>query len=466
MTFSYIMNISQSRPTLNSTPNLTYSDVRRRSFGLIFASSCVAFVVGCGGGTSTSKSDNIPVAVTGSISGLTARGLVLQNGIETISVTPNATTFAFTTQVNRGASYAVTIHGQPSSQLCKINNGSGKAAADTITDVRITCLSPVVSTLAGTGTLGYINGPGNVAAFYYPHAIAVDSATGIVYVTDSYTVIRKIAPDGTVSAFSGNPNLHGQRDGPSGVALFNAPEGLATDKTGNLFVTDLGNNDIRKVSGDGTVNSLAGNSTPGAVNGSGAAASFSLPYGVAVDAFGNVFVADSQNNLVRKITAAGMVSTYAGTGQRGSANGPANSSTFNGPTGIVVDSAGNVYVADANNYLIRKIATSGIVTTVAGTGKQGFDNGPANSASFFYAGGIAMDHDGNLYVADSGNNLIRRIGTDGMVTAIAGTGQVGSTNGQGNVATFNGPNSLALDNAGNIYVTDFLNQTIRKITWK
>ena len=174
-------------------------------------------------------------------------------------------------------------------------------------------------------------------------------------------------------------------------------------------MADQINHMIREISPSGVVTTLAGNGHPGSGNGTGAAAYFFYPTGVAVDAAGNVYVADSYNNLIRKISQYGVVTTLAGSGQKGSAIGPGTTASFNSPTGVAVDIDGNVYVADLNNQMIRKVSASGYVTDLAGSGAIGSTNGVGPVASFNRPTAVAVDASGNVYVADAGNNLIRKI---------------------------------------------------------
>src|SRR6266850_5666867 len=211
-------------------------------------------------------------------------------------------------------------------------------------------------------------------------------------------------------------------------------------------------------------NSFAGNAFGG--NGSGSQAILNPPNGTAVDGAGNVYVADTYNYTVRKITPAGIVTTLAGVaGYGGSADGTGSDARFNFLNGIAVDSAGNVYVTDFSNT-IRKITPAGIVATLAGTpGVHGSADGTGSAAQFWQPWGIAVDSAGNVYVADHGNSTIRKITPAGVVTTIAGVaGAFGSADGTGSVARFNSPSGIALDTSGNLYVADTLNSTIRKIT--
>ncbi len=256
----------------------------------------------------------------------------------------------------------------------------------------------------------------------------------------------------------------GSANGSDTSAYFNEPSGLAVDASGNVYVADFGNNLIRKITPTGVVTTLAGSGTAGSTNATGIAASFNQPAGVAVDAAGNVYVADSGNSLIRKVTSAGIVTTLAGSGAAQYSDGTGVSASFYQPTGVAVDTSGNVYVADGGNNLIRKITSTGVVTTVAGGSSSGSINGTGTAALFFEPSGIAIDKSGNLFVADLGNYLIRKITPAGIVTTLAGRGVKGSVNGTGAAASFNGAGGLTVDASDNVYVADFGNNVIRKIT--
>jgi sugar lactone lactonase YvrE len=212
------------------------------------------------------------------------------------------------------------------------------------------------------------------------------------------------------------------------------------------------------------VMTLAGSGSPAFANGTGTAASFNMPHGVAVDTAGNVYVADLLNNRIRQISPGGVVSTLAGSGIIGSYNATGTNASFYYPQGVAVDTAGNVYVADADNNLIREITSGGVVSTLAGGGVPWATNGPGTTASFNVPEGVAVDTAGNVYVADYGNNLIREITSGGVVSTLAGGGSGTATNGTGTTASFSGPSGVAVDTAGNVYVADMGNNMIRKIT--
>ena len=334
----------------------------------------------------------------------------------------------------------------------------------------------LVSTLAGTpGVRGGADATGAAASFDAPQGIATDSA-GNVYVADQGTTIRKITPAGAVSTFAGMAGAAGSTDATGAAARFNFPIGVATDAAGNVYVADSGNFTVRKITPAGAVTTLAGTAPGlhggggGSVDGTGAAAYFGRPTGVATDSAGNVYVADEGGPTIRKITAAGVVTTIAGTvGVRGSTDATGTAAQFHDPKGVATDSAGNVYVGDTYNNTIRKITPAGAVTTLAGTaGAAGSTDATGAAARFGAPIGVAADSAGNVFVADTGNNTIRKITPAGLVTTLAGSvfvaGLGGSTDATGAAASFNGPAAAATDSAGNVYVADHGNSTIRKIT--
>jgi sugar lactone lactonase YvrE len=316
------------------------------------------------------------------------------------------------------------------------------------------------STFTGVDTTGGLD---TIASFNAPTGIAVDAA-GNIYVADyGNNEIRKITPDGIVTTIAGNGN-QGSINGPGNLATFNGPTSVTVDVQGNVYVADSNNDQIRKISAaDGTVSTLAGSDSTGLKNGVDTAAYFFSPNGVAADAQGNVYVADAGNNAIRMVIPTGLTTTIAGNINPGSANGPATTATFNNPAGLAVDASGNIYVADMLNNLIRKIS-NGNVSTLAGHDTAATINGPDTLAAFYFPNSVAVDKSGNVYVTEYVTDLIRKIAPDGTVSTFAGNGMSGQADSTGTAASFNGPSGVAVDVAGNLYIADTFNNVIRKIT--
>lgn len=317
-----------------------------------------------------------------------------------------------------------------------------------------------VTTFAGSGNWSNNNGPVATASFKDPYGIAI-AANGDVYVADSNNhKIRKIS-GGMVTDFAGSTGF-GSTDGPAATAKFYMPFGIAIDSSGNIIVADTHNNKIRKITPSGMVSTVAGTGVAGNSDGNASTATFNIPRGVAVDASDNIYVVDSFDHKIRKISPAGMVSTFAGSGSQGTTDGTGTAASFNTPLKIAIDASGNIFVTDYGNHKIRKISPTGVVTTFAGSGTQGNLDGSGTSAQFHLPAGICVDHLGNIYVADAGNNRIRKINPSGVVTTLAGT-DGGFLNGDASIAKFLMPTDVKVDAAGNIIVADTSNDRIRKI---
>ena len=318
--------------------------------------------------------------------------------------------------------------------------------------------SATVTTLAGAAAKGNVDAVGTAARFGYPLGIAVAPDGTLYVVDDENQTVRKITPLGAVTTVAGLAGSQGHADGPGPAARFYHPVGLALAATGTLYVTDADNHTIRKMTPAGEVTTLAGAAgRKGSADGSGTAAQFNLPQGVAVDAHGTLYVADTGNHTIRKITPDGAVTTLAGTArQKGSADGRAAAARFRNPAGVAVDAGGNVYVADNGNHTIRKITLAGEVTTLAGqAGRHGGTDGPGSTARFLFPTGVAVDAIGNVYVADHLNTTIRKISSTGEVSTLAGSVlRIGHTDGPGPEARFVGPFGIAVDANGTLYVTD------------
>jgi sugar lactone lactonase YvrE len=361
-----------------------------------------------------------------------------------------------------------------------------------------------VTTLAGSGASGNANGPGATASFSSPKGIAIDSG-GNVYVADMFNnAIRKVTPAGVVSTFAigvsfpqyvavdgsdniyvpdrntivaitqggvattlaGTLNVSGYVDGTGAAARFFGPSGIAVDGSGNVYVADSVNYRIRKVTPAGVVTTLAGSGTLGSADGTGTAAQFAYPLGIAIDPAGTVYVSEGTNHTIRRISMpAAVVTLLAGApAKSGSSDGAGSAARFVQPGGITADSAGNLFVADSNNNTIRSITPAGAVSTLAGSpGVMGSLDGSGSAARFLFPRSLTTGPDGNMYVADSSNNRIRKLTTAGVVTTLAGS-SFGSNDGTGASAQFKSPYGIGADNNGNLYVADNGNQTVRKVT--
>lgn len=320
----------------------------------------------------------------------------------------------------------------------------------------------IVTSICGSGA-GAEDGSGSAASFFNPSGVAVDNL-GNSYIADATNhKIRKITADGIVTTLAGSSSGNGSTDGVGSNASFNSPRGVAVDSVGNVYVADTLNHKIRKITPSGAVSTLAGSGGNGSTNGVGAEASFNTPYGLAVDVSGNVYVADTLNRKIRKITSAGEVTTLAGSGVFGSSDGNATTATFSSPYGVAVDEAGFVYVADLGSHKIRKITSTGNVTTLAGSGSAGAIDGTGIAASFYSPRGITVDSGGNVYVADSSNHKLRKITPAGVVTTIGGGSSYGFSDGVANTSKFYSPWGIAVDSSGSLYVGDASNHLVRKI---
>lgn len=316
---------------------------------------------------------------------------------------------------------------------------------------------------------GMRNGPAAQALFNNPGGVVCDTL-GNRYVADtSNHVIRKISSTGETSTFAGSPREPGNADGNSADARFNEPFGITQDQNGILFVTEFGNHTIRKITLSGEVSTVAGTSRiPGAADGPAGQASFNYPAGIAVDSENRIHVADSGNHTIRRISPEGFVCTFAGlAGAYGSEDGPANTARFSNPTDVCITSDGSVCVTDSSNNTIRRISTTGEVSTIAGlAGVEGTSDGAGATARFAYPMALKSNSDGNFIVADSGNHMIRILTPDGLVTSVAGAaGLDGFAGGLGNAARFSYPQGIAIHPVtGEITVGDSWNHALRTVT--
>ncbi len=342
----------------------------------------------------------------------------------------------------------------------------------------IVCKAQKITTFAGSGIAGYI-GDGAAAAsaqLYFPASVAIDG-NGNVYIADEdNNCIRKVTKSGIISTIAGNgKDRYGGDGGAATAAELNHPEGVAVDGNGNIYITDTHNDLIRRVDGHGIITTFAGNHTRG-YKGDGSAATNAMlnrPVGIAIDAQGNLYVADQDNNVVRKVSAAGIITTIAGNNKVGYSGdgGLATLAELNHPAGVAIDSAGAIYIADSYNYRVRRVSTSGLITTFAGGGTaKGSSTAQceATAANFGLPWGVAVDGSGSLLIADEFNNYICRVDSFGILSIIAGNGAGGYTN-DGHAATATElfyPRGVAVDQKGKVYVADAGNNRVRRVTYK
>jgi NHL repeat len=332
----------------------------------------------------------------------------------------------------------------------------------------------VITTVAGTGVAGYSGdgGPATAAQLSFPVGVDID-ASGNLYVTEwGNDRVRKVTPAGIISTVAGSGTEGFSGDGgPATAAQLSSPADVAVDGAGNLFIADFGNNRIRKVDTSGNITTVAGTGAAafGGDGGPATAADIYSPAGIDVDFFGNLLIADSGNNRIRRVSPSGTIITVAGVQQPGYTGngGPATSARMRSPVDVVADASGNIFIAEYGNDVVRRVDTSGIITTVAGTGAPGYsgDSGPATAAAMSSPAGVEVDSTGRIFIADFGNHVIREVDVGGTISTVAGTGQPGYT-GDGGLATsarLNFPARVKLDSNGDFYLADTSNNVVRKV---
>ncbi len=370
-------------------------------------------------------------------------------------------------------------------------DSSGNLFITACNRVRKIDASGIISTVAGSGAYGYSGdgGPATSASFYDPSGIAVDSS-GNLFIADRVNDrVRKVDALGVIATVAGTGRGDYSGDGgPATSAQIDAPDGLAVDPSGGLLIADTVNHRIRRVDAAGIISTVAGRTWGfGGDGGPATSATLHYPRGVGMDGSGNVFIADTKNHRVRRVDAAGIINTVAGTGSWAFAGdgGPATNAGLHDPKGVAVDSSGAVFIADSANYRVRKVDAAGIISTVAGNGWWQFagDGGPATNAAISPAG-VAVDSKGNIFIADAANNRIRKVDSMGIITTVAGGGRaigiacpwplnlvcpkvgIGVLLGDGGPATIarlNFPTSVAADSSGNLFIADSGNLRVRKV---
>ncbi|WP_396189162.1 putative Ig domain-containing protein [Flavobacterium sp.] len=467
---SYTISIAVlSLPTVTTSINISSSNILTPT-----SVSVTGNVSSEGGATVTTKgicyaTHSLPTTGDTTIN-YTSGGLGSYS-IGLTNLTPNTTYYARAyAQNTQGIAYGNQVQFTTPNVTPNIsyNTSNNFTIGNAITPLQVTNtgstvsgINGMVSTIAGNqSSPGYQDGNGSSAQFDAPTSIAFDTS-GNMFIADYVNHrIRKIDTSGNVTTIAGNGEA-GFADGNGTEAQFFYPACVATDASNNIYVADAGNHKIRKIDTSGNVTTVAGNGEGGFADGNAATAQFYYPYGVAVDKYGIIYVADYFNNRIRKITPTGSVSTIAG-GVEGYADGYYTNAKFKNPIRVIVDTEQNLYVTDSGNNKIRKISYMGSVSTVAGS-SQGYSNGNSTSAQFSTPTGVNIDVAGNIYVADYENHKIRKISPSGNVTTLTG-GDQGYEDGVLTNAKFSYPYDIAFDNNGNAYVPDKDNAVIRKIT--
>ena len=340
---------------------------------------------------------------------------------------------------------------------------------------RVDAATGIISTVAGTGVRGYSGdgGPAVEAELFVPADVAVDSTGNLYIASEGGRRVRRVdAATGTITTIAGTGERGSGGDGgPATMATFRDTRDVAVDGAGNIYITDRGGNRIRRVDASGTITTVAGTGGRVGFSGDGGPAVEAQLFGpesVAVDAAGNIYIADSFNHRIRRVDTAGTITTFAGTGNDFSGEGgPAILARLNRPHGVAVDDSGNLYIADTWNHQIHRVDASGIVATVAGTGEFGYsgDGGPAVAAQLIRPWDVSADGEGNIYIADTRNHVVRRVDASGTITTVAGTGEMGYSGDGGPAveAQLDTPRGVEVDSDGNLYISDSLNHRIRRV---
>lgn len=393
----------------------------------------------------------------GTVTGLTLGGMQLSNGTETVAIPQGATSSSFAQRLTAGTQYSFSIATQPGATLwCSVGGTSPATmpAAD-VSSLSVTCVPAphgIVTTLAGNGSAISRDGVGLAAQFAAPWGTAID-AQGNLYIADGQTV-RKITPAGAVSTLAGDPNVEADTDGVGSAAHFKSAWGLAVDAAGNVFVADAVSNKIKKITPAGVVTTFAGSGQAGSADGAGTAASFNVPIALAFDSRGNLFVADLYNYKLRVIAPDATVTTFP------VIYNPPDGSRLK-PNAIAFDGQDTIYVANGDRII--KITSNGVASLFAG-GTYGSADGAPGMAGFHNPEGIALGRDGNLYVAETYTHLIRKVTPDGTASTLSGqTDHWGYADGPLESALFNSPMGVTVTASGDIVIAEYGGRRVRKI---
>jgi sugar lactone lactonase YvrE len=470
-------------PTVDAAGNILFADADDNRVWKVTPDGMMSVVAGNGmagfsgdGGPATSASLKTPQAVAVDSAGNLYITDANNNRIRMVTPAGVISTFAGTGIAGFGGDGGPAPQAQMNSPGGIVIDSAGNLFFSDDINYRIRMVTPagIISTVAGNGSATYGGDGGSAASAglgpLNSPGMALDKA-GNLYIPDAVSRVRKVTPPGIISTVAGNGTAGFKGDGSAATAAsLDLPSGVAVDSAGNLYISDSNNNRIRKVTAAGIISTIAGNGTAG-YNGEGAAVNtqMNFPVGVALDTAGNLYIADPENRRLRKLTPAGIISTLAGDGTAGFGGdgASATSAVLAFPLGVALDSSGNVFIADYDNNRVRKVTPFGLITTVAGTGSPGFsgDEGPAIAAKLFKPYGLAVDSGGNLFIADSYNQRVRKVSPAGVISTFAGNGRnaFAGDGGPATQAQFY-PFGIGLNSAGNLYIADWSNNRIRRVT--
>ncbi|WP_137920910.1 NHL repeat-containing protein [Hydrogenophaga sp. 2FB] len=429
------------------------------------AALCAALLLASCGGNSTNTSTNTAHTVGGTVTGLSGTVELQTSAGDRLTLKADGA-FAFPAAIATNSPYQVSVRTQPLWQNCSVGQGSGTATAD-VSNVSVTCAvaAAEVSTFAGTGVAGWDSGSASTATFSFPFGIVVRPDGGLLVSDYGSERVRSVSSTGDVTTLAGGGPAGASVNGVGPAASFFGLRGLALDAAGNAYAADFSGHFIRQITPTAVVSFFAGTGASGSHNADRATSTFDGPMGVATGATGDLYVVDQTQATVRQITPGGAVSTLAGSGLHAFADDTGTSASFSAPSGIAVDPAGNVYVGDTYNHRIRKITPTGVVTTLAGSGANNTADGIGTQAAFAEPFGLTVDKDGNVYVVERHGHVLRRITPQGVVSTLAGApGMAGATDGLGSNARFDSPMGVAIAADGTLFITDTFNHKIRKVT--
>ena len=468
---------------LDSAGNLFFADSQNNRVRKITPEGIVTTVAGSGvagftgdGGPAVNAQMRLPRSVSVDVAGNLYIGDFQNIRVRKIAANGVITTIAGTGAAGFTGDGGNAVDAQINLPESVIVDSTGNVFIAEPNNHRVRKVTPagVITTIAGIGTAGFSGdgGPATAAQLNLPYGLAFDSAENLFIADMNNNRIRRLAPDGTIRTIAGSGARGFAGDGgPATSAQLNSPYRVSVDDDGNLFIADMNNNRVRRVTAAGTISTVGGNGTGGYGGDGGPAtgAQLNTPYGVGVDAAGNVYVADYSNNRLRKVSPTGTITTLAGTGIAGFSGdgGPSTNAQIRLPADVAVDGAGNVFFTDSTNYRVRRISAAGVISTVAGRGTPGFsgDGGAAANAQFNPPAGLAIDANGNLFIADQFNHRIRKITPSGTISTFAGTGTAGFSGDDGPAtgARLNSPFGVAVDSLGNVFIADSSNHRIRKV---